>query len=62
MGNKEIENKITEMITAIGAMGEFLGCTRDMLIKNGFTREEAVAMCATMLSNIVLGAKQEGEK
>lgn len=62
MKNEEIKDKIEQLVTAIGATGELLGATRDSLTRNGFTREEAVDICAKMLVGIMTnngGAKND---
>ena len=56
MSNKEVEKKIEEVITSVGATGELLGVMRDALIKNGFTREEAVDICAKMIVGMLNNA------
>ena len=47
--SEEAKRKIEEMITAVGAMGELLGEEREAFMRNGFTREEAVSLCAVIL-------------
>lgn len=62
MENEEIQEKIEQLVTAIGATGELLGATRDSLTRNGFTREEAVDICAKLLVGIITnngGAKND---
>lgn len=53
MKNEEIKEKIEQLVTAIGATGELLGATRDSLTRNGFTREEAVDICAKLLVGVM---------
>ena len=38
-----------ELLMVVGAAAELCGLLRDQLIKNGFTREEAVAMSTEYL-------------
>lgn len=59
---KIIEEKINQLITGIGAMAEFIGIMRNSLMANGFTREEAVAMCtAAMIAMITPNNKEKDE-
>lgn len=57
--DKNIQQKLEELALGIGAMGELLGAIRSSLITNGFTREEAVAMCTSILSTLLLQSKNE---
>ena len=59
MSKDDINAKINGLVIAIGAAGELLGATRDSLLRNGFTREEAVDICAKMLLNMM---KTKGEE
>ena len=62
MDREKIENEINKLLTAIGAMGEYLGLLRETLMKNGFTREEAVSMCTyAMVAMTTGGNKKEKE-
>lgn len=45
-------NKFQEFISTIGMMGELAALIRDVLIKNGFTREEAVKIVSDMISTL----------
>ena len=62
MERKEIEKKRTEMVVAIGAMGEYLGLLRETLIQNGFTRLEAVAMCTQAMVVMTTNGNKKEEK
>lgn len=44
-------NELDKLITSIGALAEWMGVFRNALIDNGFTREEAVGLCAEILAN-----------
>lgn len=59
---KVIQQKIEQMLVSVGAMGELLGIVRDSLMKNGFTRVEAVAMCSQMLVGMITAAPGKGDK
>ena len=65
MSQKEINQQIEQMLVSVGAMGELLGIVRESLIKNGFTRMEAVAMCSQMMVAMITGTpgkdKSNGE-
>ena len=43
---------VDKFLTSLGALAESMGVFRDNLIENGFTREEAVGLCAEMLANL----------
>jgi len=45
-------NEVEKFLTSLGALAEALGSFRDNLMKNGFSRDEAVGLCAEMLSNL----------
>ena len=53
MDQKEIEQKIEELVLGIGATCEFLATLRDMLMKKNFTREEAVQICSDVMVGII---------
>ena len=57
MENDDIKKKIEELVTALGATGEFLGTLRESLIAAGFTRSEAVYMCSNTLVGIIRNMK-----
>ena len=52
-----MSDAVKELVTAIGAISETLGLLRESLIKNGFTRQEAVQMCNTYLATTVSNGK-----
>lgn len=56
--DRDIQRQINETVTAIGAMCEFLGLMRKNLMEQGFTREEAVAMCTMAMTSMVSGGKK----
>lgn len=49
----ETKKKIESLQISIGATAELLGFMRSQLITNGFTKEEAVGLCAVMLLKII---------
>ena len=49
---------MNEILTAIGALSEMCALLRDELMKNGFTREEAVGMATAYLVS-TMTPKQE---
>lgn len=51
-----MKDPLTGFIEAIGGMAEMVGLLRDSLLKNGFTREEAVSMAGECLTAIILNA------
>lgn len=57
MDNDDIKKKIEELVTALGATGEFLGTLRESLIAAGFTRSEAIYMCSNTLVGIIRNTK-----
>lgn len=48
-----IKTQIENLMLAVGATGEFLGYMRESLMKNGFSREEAVGMCNIALAKLL---------
>ena len=59
--NEEIQKQVEELVTAVGAMCEFLGLMRKNLMEQGFTREEAVAMCTIAMASMTGGKKHDKE-
>lgn len=59
MDNEDIKKKIEELVTALGATGEFLGTLRESLIAGGFSRSEAIYMCSNVLVGIITNIKGE---
>lgn len=46
----------------IGAMCEFLGLMRKNLMEQGFTREEAIAMCTMAMASMLSGGKKNDQE
>lgn len=59
MSQKEIEEKIEQTVTAVGAMSEFLGLLMKNLENSGFTRTEALVLCGQAMT-IMLGQGAKG--
>ena len=59
MSQKEIEEKIEQTVTAMGAMGELLGLLMKNLENNGFMRTEALVLCGQAMA-IMLGQGVKG--
>ena len=59
MDKEEIQRQIEQLVTGVGAMCEFLGLMRKNLMEQGFTREEAVAMCSITLTAMLTGGKKD---
>ena len=53
-------DEVNKFIYGLGAMAEALGVFRDCRIENGFTRDEALAMCVTFLE-AAFGRKEGAE-
>lgn len=53
-------DKAKELLTAIGALAEMLGLYRDILIQNGFTRQEAIELCKAYQDSMTNGSKKGG--
>lgn len=45
-----MNNPMKDLINGLGAIAETLGIMRTNLMKQGFTRHEAVQLCNTMLA------------
>ena len=58
--SEEAKDKIEELPTAIGAMGELLGAQREAFMANGFTREESVHLCNTTLMILLAPINHKG--
>ena len=50
-----------DLLMVVGAAAELCGLLREQLMKNGFTRDEAVAMCTEYLK-ILATPKAKEEK
>ena len=59
---EEIRKKVNELVTGVGAMCEFLGLMRKNLMEQGFTREEAVAMCSMALTAMLAGGRKDDKE
>lgn len=57
-----MDNKVNEIVTAIGALAETLRILRESLIKNGFTRAEAFELCRTYLSTTLRDANHKSSE
>ena len=53
---------VSELITGMGALAEILGVYRDALLKNGFSREEALGLVADYALLVLEGAIGIGEE
>lgn len=62
MDKEKIEREIDQLLTAIGAMGEYLGLLRETLMQNGFTRLEAVTMCTQVMVAMTINGNKKEEK
>ncbi len=60
MSQKEIEAKIEQVVTAVGAIAEFLGLLMKNLEKNGFSRPEALILCSQAMT-AMLNRNKGGE-
>ena len=61
MDDEEILRRIEEVTNAIGAACELVGFLRVQLINKGFTREEAVFMCRSVLLRLIFGDRGEDD-
>lgn len=52
---------MNELLTAVGALAEMCGLMRDELMRNGFSRREAVAMTTEYLKTVTTPNKKEEE-
>ncbi len=52
--NDDTKQQIEKLIMAVGSMAELMRLTRDSLMANGFTREEAVLMCTKLMEKMML--------
>jgi len=43
---------LDKLLTGIGALAESLGLLRKELVRNGFSEEEAVTLCAELIAQI----------
>ena len=54
---KKIKEQIDLLMLGFGALCEFLGYMREQLTKNGFSREEAIAMCTVAMTSMITPKK-----
>ena len=50
-----MNKKVEEFVNAIGAMSEMVGIMREHLMRNGFTREEAVDIVKAYIIAVMTG-------
>lgn len=50
---------VEQMITAINALAEMMGEYRDGLIRNGFTRNEAIEMCKEYTKTVLGNGRKD---
>ena len=48
-----MDNQLKKLIEGIGSMAEMAAIIRDALIKNGFTRSEAVDIASNFITSII---------
>ena len=53
----EMSDNLKNFINGLGAVAESSGILRDQLIRNGFTRTEAITLCRTYIQSLVMNAK-----
>lgn len=53
---------MNDFVIAVGALAEMCGLMRVELMKNGFTRQEAVAMTTEYLKTVTAPDKKKEEK
>ena len=51
-----MDDKLRNIIEGIGSMAEMAAIIRDALIKNGFTRSEAVDIASNFITSIIRNA------
>ena len=51
-----MDNQLGKLIEGIGSMAEMAAIIRDALIKNGFTRSEAVGIASNCIASMLLNA------
>lgn len=57
-----MSDKMTELLNSIGALAEMSGIMREQLIKNGFTRQEALIIVGGMISSLIASPKPNKEQ
>ena len=48
-----MDNQLRKLIEGIGSMAEMAAIIRDALVKNGFTRSEAVDIASNFITSII---------
>lgn len=56
-----MNEEVQKLLNAIGGIAESLGVLRENLIKNGFTRLEAIQLCNTYLKAALLAPRGNTE-
>lgn len=56
-----MDEKVSELINATGALAEMLGVFKRNLQGNGFTDSECVYLCGSMLRSIISNARNTGK-
>ena len=51
-----MDNQLKKLIEGVGSMAEMAAIIRDALIKNGFTRSEAVDIASSFITSIIRNA------
>ena len=51
-----MDSQLKKLIEGIGSMAEMAAIIRDALIKNGFTRSEAVEIASNFITSIIRNA------
>ena len=51
-----MDNQLKKLIEGIGSMAEMAAIIRDALIKNGFTRSEAVGIASNCITSMLRNA------
>lgn len=51
-----MDDQLSKLIESIGSMAEMAAMIRDALIKNGFTRSEAVNISSNCITSMLLNA------
>lgn len=51
-----MDNQLKKLIEGIGSIAEMAAIIRDALIKNGFTRSEAVDIASNFITSIILNS------
>lgn len=57
MAEVDTKKMVEDMIAGLGGLAEMAAVYRDHLIRNGFTREEAVVMSSNLVCSIMTKSK-----